>query len=53
MNLSDIFIPVTEFEISNEIFDQLPSLAASLSENVTGGDEEGRKQRIQQRMVSV
>ena len=48
MNLSDIFIPVTEFENFHEIFDQLPSLAASLSENITGGDEEARNQRIQQ-----
>ncbi len=48
MNLSDIFIPVTEFENLDDIFDQLPHLAASLSENVTGGDEEGRNQRIQQ-----
>ena len=48
MNLSDIFVPVTEFENLDEVFDQLPNLAASLSENITGGDEEGRKQRIQQ-----
>ena len=47
MNLSDIFVPVTEFEKFDEVFDQLPSLAASLSENITGGNEAGRKQRIQ------
>ena len=47
MNLSDIFVPVAEFEKFHEIFDQLPSLATSLSENITGGDEDGRKRRIQ------
>ena len=47
MNLSDIFLPVTEFKEFGEVFDQLPSLAASLSENITGGNEAGRKQRIQ------
>ena len=46
INLSDIFVPVAEFEKFDEVYDQLPRLAASLSENVTGGDEEGRKQRI-------
>ena len=47
MNLSDIFVPVTEFEKFDEVFGQLPSLAASLSENITGGNQAGRKQRIQ------
>ena len=48
MNLSDIFVPVAEFEKFDEVFDQLAGLAASLTENVTGGDEETRKQRIQE-----
>lgn len=48
MNLSDIFVPVTEFEDFEEIFDEIPGLAASLAENITGGDEEGRKQRIKE-----
>ena len=47
MNLSDVYVPVSEFEYFDEIFNQLPSLAASLSENITGGEEERRKQRIQ------
>ena len=47
INLSDIFVPVTESENIDEVFDQLPGLAESLSENITGGDEQGRKQRIQ------
>ena len=46
MNLSDIFLPVTEFEHFDEVFDQLPGLAASLSENITGGGEPHRKRRI-------
>ena len=48
INLSDIFVPVTEFEKFDQIFEQLTGLSASLSENITGGDEEGRKQRIQE-----
>lgn len=46
INLSDIFIPVAEFAELDQVFDLLPDLAASLSENVTGGKDEERKQRI-------
>ena len=48
INLSDIFIPVAEFAEFEEVFEQLPALAASLSENITGGEEETRKQRIRE-----
>ena len=46
LNLSDIFVPVAEFEEFNQVFDQLPELATFLSQNVTGGDDESRNQRI-------
>lgn len=48
INLSDIFIPVAEFARFDQVFEQLPELAASLSENFTGGEEKERKQRIQE-----
>ena len=48
INLSDIFIPVTEFAEVDQIFEQLPGLVASLSENVTGGEDEARKQRVRE-----
>ena len=48
INLSDIFIPVTEFTGFEEIFEQLPALVESLSENITGDDDEARKQRIRE-----
>ena len=46
LNLSDIRIPVAEFDAVSDLFDQLPALAESLSENVTGGNEPGRVDRI-------
>ena len=46
MNLADIFIPVTEFTHQDELFRQLPDIVAELTENVTGGAEEARQQRI-------
>ena len=46
INLSDIFVPVAEFNEFNQIFEQLPELAAFLSENITGGEDEARTQRI-------
>lgn len=46
INLSDIFLPVTEFADFHQVFDQLPELIASLSENVTGGSDNARKKRI-------
>ena len=46
LNLSDIRIPVAEFGEVNGLFEQLPALAEILSENVTGGSEPGRADRI-------
>lgn len=46
INLSDIFIPVTEFTEIDQIYEQIPDLVTSLSENVTGGEDEARKQRL-------
>ncbi len=46
LNLSDIRIPVAEFTDLEQLFDQVPILFERLSENVTGGDEETRRQRI-------
>ena len=46
LNLSDILVPVTEFPTFDQVFDHLPDLVASLAENVTGGGDEARKQRI-------
>ena len=48
INLSDIFIPVTEFTGFEEIFEQLPALVESLSENITGDEDEARKQRMRE-----
>ena len=46
VNLSDIFIPVAEFAEFDELFGQIPHLAKSLSENIVGGKDKARKQRI-------
>lgn len=46
INLSDIFIPMTEFTTRDELFEQLPGLIDGLSENITGGSESDRKDRI-------
>lgn len=46
LNLSDIFIPVIEFNEIDQLFKQLPDLKKSLSENVTGGSDTSRKERI-------
>ncbi len=46
INLSDIFVPMTEFDTDNDLFMQLPNLIAGLSENITGGSEKDRKNRI-------
>ena len=46
INLSDIFVPVAEFAEFDQVFEQLPDLVASLSENVTGGEGQARAQRI-------
>ena len=46
INLSDIFIPTVEFNEVDHLFAQLPDLAKSLSENVTGGADKQRKERV-------
>lgn len=46
INLSDIFVPMTEFATRDELFAQLPDLIDGLSENITGGSEKPRKERI-------
>jgi len=46
LNLSDIFVPVAEFPTFAQVFERLPDLAASLAENVTGGDDPRRQLRI-------
>ena len=43
LNLSDIFVPVAEFPTFDQVFERLPDLAASLAENVTGGDDPVRQ----------
>ena len=45
-NLSDIFIPIAEFSSAGDLFGLLPELAASLAENVTGGRERARRDRL-------
>ncbi len=46
INLSDILVPVTEFDYAEQVFDQLPDLVDVLSENVKGGSDAGRKSRL-------
>ena len=46
LNLSDIRLPVTDFETKEQLFLELPGLIAELHENVTGGVDDDRKQRI-------
>ena len=47
INLSDIYVPSTEFEDAGELFQELPELFSALSENVTGGEEVERKGRLE------
>ena len=46
INLSDVLVPMTEFTTSDELFQQLPDLISGLSENITGGSERSRRDRI-------
>ena len=48
INLSDVFIPIAEFEEKEELFEQLPGLIAALAENLTGGMEEERGKRLRE-----
>lgn len=45
LNLSDIFIPVTEFDAKEELFQQLPGLIAGLAENLTGNENDPDRSR--------
>ena len=47
INLSDIYVPMAEFDEAHDLFDELPELCSALAENVTGGEEAGRKARLQ------
>jgi len=46
INLSDVYIPVTEFEEQQALFEQLPELVAQLLQNVTGGEDQARADRL-------
>ena len=46
INLSDILVPVAEFDEAEQLFDQLPDLVYVLSENVKGGSDAERKSRL-------
>ena len=46
INLSDVRIPVTEFDDKEQLFALLPELTEGLAENLSGGDEEGRSARL-------
>ena len=46
INLSDIEIPVVEFEEKTQLFELIPELVESLSQNVTGGQNDERAQRL-------
>ena len=46
LNLSDIFIPIIEFNKVDQLFKQLPDLKTALSENIIGGSDKSRKERI-------
>lgn len=52
INLADIFIPMTVFAKQDLLFAQLPGLVAKLSENVTGGTEKPRKERVREAWVA-
>ena len=47
INLSDIYVPMVEFGDAHDLFGELSNLFSALAENVTGGDEAGRKARLQ------
>ena len=47
INLSDIYVPMAEFDEADNLFEELPELCSTLSENVTGGEESERKTRLQ------
>ena len=53
LNLSDIRMPVIEFDRPERLFDLLPDLAESLSSNVSGEDDSGRSHRIRAAWADV
>lgn len=53
LNLSDIRMPVIEFDRPEQLFDLLPDLAESLSSNLSGGDDSGRSDRIRAAWAAV
>ena len=53
LNLSDIHMPVIEFDRPERLFDLLPDLAESLSSNVSGADDSDRSDRIRAAWVEV
>lgn len=48
LNLSDIYLPVAEFSEKDQLFKQLPALAAELMENIEGGANKERRYRIKE-----
>ena len=53
LNLSDIHMPVIEFDRPERLFDLLPDLAESLSSNVSGEDDSDRSDRIRAAWADV
>lgn len=47
LNLSDIRIPVIEFEAKEALFDQLPELLAGLERNLSDPDDKDRSARLE------
>ena len=53
LNLSDIRMPVVEFDQPERLFDLLPDLAESLSSNVSGEDDSDRSDQIRAAWADV
>ena len=53
LNLSDIRMPVVEFDRPERLFDLLPDLAESLSSNVSGEDDSDRSDQIRAAWADV
>ncbi|MDX8534463.1 ATP-binding protein [Mesorhizobium sp. VK25A] len=47
LNLSDIFVPIVEFQEQSALLEQLPTLISALTENLTGGRDASRAKRLQ------
>jgi signal transduction histidine kinase len=48
LNLSDIFIPVVEFDERSSLLTQLPDLVSTLEENLTGAGDDDRARRLKE-----